>query len=93
LRIVPATDSVTSSLDVSAIRSPSSLSPSSPAGRCSEIVLGRSSSASLTSATLSFDSFAISSAFRAARCRLASSNSASVTVPERLPNAAVIARL
>jgi hypothetical protein len=39
------------------------------------------------------ESLAISSALRAARCRLASSNSAVVTVPDRLPKAAVMARL
>ena len=42
---------------------------------------------------LSGDSRAISSAFRTARCRLASLNSAVVTVPAFLPKFAVIARL
>ena len=39
------------------------------------------------------ETFAISSALRRAVCRLASSNRAVVTVPERLPNRDVIARL
>jgi hypothetical protein len=39
------------------------------------------------------DSLAISSALRTARSRLASSNSAVVTVPERLPKLAVIDRV
>ena len=39
------------------------------------------------------ETFAISSAFRNARCRLASSNCAVVTVPERLPKLDVMARL
>jgi hypothetical protein len=42
---------------------------------------------------LSGDSFAISSALRVARCRLASLNSDAVTVPTFCPNFAAIARL
>ena len=68
-RMRSPTVSVTSSPDVSAIMSPSSVSPSSPVGRCSEMVCRRVYGVG-TSATLSLASLATSSSLGAAQLGL-----------------------